>query len=323
MKRKRSRFSTTRREVIARRQRLARTVADQHDGVARRKDLRAAGLTDADIRAEVEAGRWTRLGRHTIGVTVSRTEGRARRWWAVWESGSGAVLDGEAALIEAGLKNWTLSHDQIRVSLPSGCTAHPLPGVRPGYPRRLGDVMTAGLPRTAPAVAAVRAAQEATSDRQSATILAMTVQQRLVRPQDLLAEWQRVQRSPRAAFLTAVIRDICDGAHSLGELDFAALCRDRGLPAPSRQTLREGPNGHYYLDVYWEDLDLHVEVDGCHHQLGMAMVSDAFRQNEIALNQDITLRIPVLGLRTQPEKFLDQVARGLEEAGARRVGSPG
>ncbi|NLG21978.1 MAG: type IV toxin-antitoxin system AbiEi family antitoxin domain-containing protein [Actinomycetales bacterium] len=323
MKTKRSRFSSTRREVIARRQTLARSVADQHDGVARRKDLRAAGLTDADIRAEVEAGRWTRLGRHTIGITVGSAEGRARRWWAVWESGPGAVLDGEAALLEAGLTNWTLSHNQITVSLPSGCKGHPLPGVRRSHPRRLGDTVTAGLPRTAPAVAAVRAAQRASSDRQSATILAMTVQQRLVRPEALLAEWQRVHRSPRKAFLTTVIRDICDGAHSLGELDFAALCRGRGLPAPSRQVLRKGPNGSYYLDVYWEDLDLHIEVDGFHHQVGMAVVSDAVRQNEIALNQDVTLRIPVLGLRTQPEKFLEQVERGLEQARARRMGRAG
>lgn len=318
---KRGRFSETRHEVIARRRELARSVAARHDGVATRGDLREAGLTDADIRAEIEAGRWTRLGRHTIGITVHSPEGRSRMWWAVWESGSGAVLDGESALLAAGLKHWTPTHGQVTVSLPSGRKGHALPGVRRCSPRRLGRTISAGLPRTAPAVAAIRAAQHAQSDRQAATILAMAVQQRLVRAEDLLARWEQVHRSPRSAFLTTVIRDICDGAQSLGELDFAALCREHGLPTPSRQSLRKAENGHYYLDVYWEDLGLHLEIDGFQHQVGMATVDDAFRQNEVALDTDVTLRIPVLGLRTQPKAFLEQVERGIAQARARLAAS--
>lgn len=294
-------------------------MADLHDGVARRVDLRAAGLTDADIRGEIEAGRWKRLGRHTIGVTVSSPTGAARLWWAVWESGSGAVLDGESALLAAGLKHWTPTRDEITVSLPSGSRGHPLPGVRRRTPRQLGRTIRAGLPRTTPAIAAIRAAQQALTDRQAATLLAMTVQQRLVRPDDLLARWQEVNRSPRAAFLDTVILDICNGAQSLGELDFTALCRTHGLPAPSRQVLRSAEKGHYYLDVYWEDLGLHLEIDGFQHQLGIAVVDDAFRQNEIALSKDVTLRIPVLGLRMQPEKFMEQVKRGIEQARSQPV----
>lgn len=64
--------------MIAHRQATAQSVADLHGGVARRVDLRAAGLTDADIRSEIEAGRWTRLGRHTVGITVSIPTGPAQ-----------------------------------------------------------------------------------------------------------------------------------------------------------------------------------------------------------------------------------------------------
>lgn len=287
--------------------------------MASRRALRAAGLTDADIRGEVEAGRWSRLGRHTIGITVKAPVGRARLWWAVWESGSGAVLDGVSALQEAGLAHWTPDNDEITVSVPSSRKSHPLPGVRRYAPRRIGATVTAGLPRTTPAVAAIRAAQWARTDRQAATILAMTVQQRLVRRQDLLDRWSQVHRSRRGSFLRVVIRDICAGAESLSELDFAAMCRAHGLPEPSRQVVREGSRGRRYLDVYWTDHGVHLEIDGFQHQLGLAVVDDALRQNEIALSQDLTLRIPVLGLRTTPERFMAQVAQALD-LGHRPVG---
>ena len=49
--------------------------------------------------------------------------------------------------------------------------------------------------------------------------------------------------------------------HSLGELDFARLCRERGLPEPTRQAVCKGPDGRVFLDVRWE-CGLVVEIDG-------------------------------------------------------------
>ena len=88
------------------------------------------------------------------------------------------------------------------------------------------------------------------------------LQQRLTRPDRVLAVWREVRRSSRRALLDTVIPDICDGAHSLGELDFAQLCRRVGLPPPTRQVVRTGPGGRIYLDVAWEDVGLVVEIDG-------------------------------------------------------------
>ena len=102
---------------------------------------------------------------------------------------------------------------------------------------------------------------------------------------------------------------MCDGAHSLGELDFAALCRRAGLPPPSRQEVRTGPGGRIYLDVAWEDIGLVVEIDGGHHALALNPVDDALRQNEVTLSSELVLRIPVLGLRLTPGAFMAQVVR--------------
>ncbi|MFQ6170070.1 hypothetical protein ACK8HX_00565 [Oryzobacter sp. R7] len=103
--------------------------------------------------------------------------------------------------------------------------------------------------------------------------------------------------------------DLCDGAHSLGELDFGRLCRARGLPGPSRQVVRSTPDGRVYLDVAWEDIGLVVEIDGGHHALALNPVDDALRQNEVVLGGEHVLRLPVLGLRLLPDDFMAQVVR--------------
>jgi very-short-patch-repair endonuclease len=238
--------------------------------------------------------------------------GPGRWWWAVWESGPGAVLDGVTALQAAGLTGW--SEPVVHVSVPARNRVHRLEGVRVHRLRTVAPVMSAGVPRTRPEVAAVRAAVWAPTDRQAATVLAMTMQQRLAHPRRVEAAWAAVSRCARRELLHEVVRDVCDGAHSLAELDFARMCRRRGLPEPTRQVVRRGPRGRIYLDVGWEELDVSVEIDGAQHTQGLAAVDDAVRHNHRAIGGGVSLRIPVLGLRVQPEVFLDQVAAALDRA---------
>jgi hypothetical protein len=291
----------------AERARIAGEVAADHDGVAHRKDLRARGVTRADVRTEVAAGRWRTEGLHTVVIGTAPMSQEARRWHAVWESGPGAILDGVSALQAAGLKGFT--HPTIDVSVPRANRRHLVTGVRVRRRLVLGATAGAGVPRARPELAAVRAAEWASTDRTAVLILCLVVQQRLVPSQRLLESWRSVRQSRRRELLDHVVEDICDGAHSLGELDFAALCRQVGLPPPSRQVVRTGPSGRIYLDVAWEDIGLVVEIDGGHHALALNPVDDALRQNEVTLAADMVLRIPVLGLRLTPGVFMAQVAR--------------
>lgn len=73
--------------------------------------------------------------------------------------------------------------------------------------------------------------------------------------------------------------------------------------------MREGPRGRAYLDTFWEDIGLLVEIDGGHHALALSPVDDALRQNDLTLADAVVLRIPVLGLRLEREAFMDQVVR--------------
>lgn len=150
----------------------------------------------------------------------------------------------------------------------------------------------------------------AVSDRQAALLICLAVQQRLVPRDRLLAASASLSRG-RSGFVRTIVEDVCDGAHSLGELDVAQLCADRGLPRPTRQSVRRLPGGRAYLDLAWEDHGLVVEVDGGHHARALTPVDDALRQNEVTIAGERVLRIPLVGLRIDPDAFLDQLERAL------------
>jgi hypothetical protein len=302
------------------RQARAGRVAADFDGIAHRRDLRAAGVSKEDVRGEVAAGRWHRLGHHTVGVGTSVLTPRARWWQAIWESGGGAVLDGVAALQASGMSHFT--QDVIDVAIPKNNRRHSVPGVRRRHYAVMPPVIRGGVPRVVPELALLHAMQWAVTDRVAALLLCLAVQQRIVSPHRLLQAFLSLSRCRRRAFIRTALRDVCDGAHSLGELDVAGLCRRYGLPPPTRQVLRRGRNGRVYLDAVWEDLGLVVEIDGGHHFSALGPVLDAFRQNDVVLAAETVLRVPVLGLRLMEREFMGQVVEGfvLVTRRARRAG---
>ncbi|KRB47499.1 hypothetical protein [Terrabacter sp. Root181] len=290
---------------------LARRIAEAQGGVASRRQLYAAGMTETHVRRAVESGRWQMHGRQTVAVHTAPLDVVARRWRGVWEVGEAiAAIDGATALQAAGLKGY--EDDRIHVSarhhhntsVVDGVTVHKVI-------RRVPDeVVGVGLPRVRPAVAAIRAAHWAVSDRQAALVLLMAVQQDLTTPRVLARAQREVRGRTRRAFVRGVVRDIAFGVESLGELDFARLCRLKGLPEPDRQVVRRGPRGRIYLDVRWSCCDLVVEIDGAQHRAGLNVMLDNLRQNALVLAGDRVLRISVVGLRLEAELFLQQVAAG-------------
>jgi hypothetical protein len=186
----------------------------------------------------------------------------------------------------------------IDVSVPKATRSRQVEGVRRHRRRILPASRRSGLPRVDVPLAAINGAAWAVSDRQAVLILCLVLQQRLTTPERLSAAWNecRTHMSPaRQALLRITLGDLCNGAHSLGELDFAGLCREYGLPEPSRQVVRALPGGRVYLDAAWEDVGLVVEVDGGHHALALHVVDDALRQNSVVLREERVLRLPCSG----------------------------
>ncbi len=297
----------TRETPLQRHQRVL-AASEETDFVLNHSRLRALGVDRHQAARQVAAGRWARHGSQTFSMRTGPLGHLAQCWRAVWEIGERvALVDGVTALQLAGLKGW--AEEVVHVSLLHWHDPNRRPGiaVHKVIRRVEGESAGAGVPRTKPAIAAIRAAHWAVSDRAAATILAMTVQQRLATGEQLIEAQQRVRGRTRRAFIKQIVQDIADGAHSLNELDVAAACRARGLPEPTRQVVREGRDGRIYLDVYFEEYGLVVEIDGAGHLQGLAAVHDALRANEVVIDGDRVLRINVLGWRLDADAFLDQV----------------
>lgn len=279
-----------------------------YSGVLGRRHLAELGIERGVIARLVRDRRWSVQGRHTIAVHCGPLDERAGFWRAVHEVGGSALVDGPSSLLAAGVTGLTeeLAHVSVhmlkRAPEVSGVVVHK---VSRRLPR---DDMPAGLPRTRPALGALRAAQWAVSDRQAALYLCLPVQQRIVTAGQLRDGLAEYPGRRRRAFVSRIIGDIGDGAQALGELDFGVLCRRRGLPEPERQVLVHARGGRIYLDVRWR-CGLVVEIDGTQHYRGLAPVDDLLRQNEVVIGGDAVLRIPLLGLRLDPDAFLDQVVR--------------
>ncbi len=266
----------------------------------------------------MRAGRWQTIGRHCVCVHTGPLTTMGRHWVAVLEGGPRAFVDGESALVLAGLEHYTV--ERIRVSVPRGARIrHRGSTLDIRQTRRWDpdDLEPSGLPRSRVAIAAVRAALWARSNRQAALLLTMTVQQGLASAQQLSVEMLRVRRDKRRAFLHQVLLDLLGGVRSLGELDVIRGCRDRGWPEPDCQVLRKARSGSYYLDFRWNRWSLVVEVDGIHHSWAQNVVGDALRQNSVALSGDTVLRLPLLGLRACPDDFFEQIGQALRSAGCR------
>lgn len=318
---------------------LARELAAAFGGVVHRRDLRAAGIGRDEVRSEIRGGRWTALGRHTIcvGAALLRADPevswgvaapgpRPSAWLpraasAVWETGAGAVLDGVSALLVTGLQGYT--EERIFVSVPRGTRPVRLPGVRVHSHRVITAAPCSGLPRMPTEAAVVNAATWAVSDRQAALIVVLAVQQQLTTAARLADEVDGRARVRRRAFLRQLLREVGGGVQALAELDFARLCRQHGLPEPTRQRVCRGPRGRIYLDVWWEELAAGVEIDGVQHRQGLGPVEDALRDNEVRLRGGPVLRIPSLGLLTDPAAFLGQVKELLGRAARSRSSNIG
>lgn len=298
----------------------ARGVAADFGGVASRAGLANVGVQRHHIRKQVDRGRWVVHGRHTVAVHTRELSQPELFWRAVWESGAAvAAVDGVSALLAAGLRGY--DEDDVHVSVVHTRRSVAVTGVRLHKIARrcMGEVIGAGVPRVRPAVAVIRAAHWAASDRQAALILAMTVQQRLCTADQLLAAARVVRGRRRRGFVKAVSLDVAGGAHSLGELDFARMCRRHGLPEPMRQELRQDGNGRRYLDARWA-CGLVVEIDGAGHRWGVAVTDDNLRQNAVVVGGESVLRFDTLGLRLREKGVHGPAAGGTHRPWRARSG---
>jgi hypothetical protein len=279
-------------------------------------------LTGAAIRARLDAGRWRAVARSVYVTHNGPVTRRQRRWIAVLSAGAArpAVLAGASALECHGLKGYRT--EALHVLIPARCQDRDTPpGVVAHRTSRLprADLHAVGLPpRTVPARSLVDAAQWASSDDHARAIVAAGFQQRLVDFDEVAAVLRRMPRAHRRALTRETAADAAGGAHSLPEGAFLRLCRRGGLPTPTSQRRRRDARGRWrYLDVYFEEWGLHVEIDGGQHMEVRQWWDDMRRQNELWIPGDRVLRFPSWAVRHRPGEVIAQIRAALIAAGWR------
>jgi hypothetical protein len=301
--------------------RLAAAVrlAARQDGVLGRRQAYRLGVTRWQVAAQLRARRWRRTGPQTVMVTTGPVSPAARRWIAVLEVGPRAALDGISSLQVAGLQH--VASDVVHVVTPKSSTPRKAKGVRVHESRRYcsEDVLTYGVPRTRPAVAAVHAALWAASDRQAALFVVAAVQQRLVSVDEVARAAAAVRRHPRRRLLQQLLVDLAAGAESLGELDLTAGLRRRGLPQPSRQVVLRRSSGVACLDLDWDEQGVTLEVDGAQQELPANRLQDVLRDLDVAATGRLVIHLPLWALRLDEEAVLDRLAQLLTARSRRRA----
>ncbi len=258
------------------------------------------------------------MARGRIVRILAPEDGTAMTWWnallqcsprAVAAGCCTAAIGGLTSLLAAGMSG--LSGDGlVHVAAPKSSRPLPaLPGVRMHETRRWRDedIVSDPIPRVRTPMAAVQAALWARTDREAALLLIAPVQQRLTTAPEIGEALQVVRRDRRRSLMRAVVGELVDGVHSLNELDFARLCRARGLPEPSRQVggtddERTGLPRRALGSVARRGRDRRHRSP----RRSASGWTTTIRHNEIALTGRSAAPHPVsLGLRLDPDRWLD------------------
>ena len=278
-----------------------------------------ACLGESAVRWRLTSGRWQRPCRGVLITHSGPVTDRQVLWVAVLAAGSGAVLGGLAAARLDGLTGFDDRRIHVLVPEPRQVRARQLGTaaltVAVHRSRLLGsaDVHPARLPpRTRIARSLVDAAAWAGTDNRARAILAAGVQQRLVRPGDLMTVAECCQRLNRRSLIRATLADIAGGAQALSELDFCRLTRRYRLPEPDRQVIRLDPAGRRrWLDAFWRRARLVAEVDGLWHMDPPAWWADMRRDNDLTISGHRVLRFPAFAVRDHPDLVAGQIAAAL------------
>jgi very-short-patch-repair endonuclease len=297
---------------------LTRLRFRQHQVLSRAQALGL--LSAAELRHRVESGRWQQPHRAVYVTHSGELTLAQRRWLASLATGGGrpALLGGLSALQVGGLRGYPTV--PIHVLLPASRRSDAAPdGVvvhRTTHLPPIDQWLAGDPPCTMAARSAVDAAQWAHDDHTAQAIIAASFQQRLIAFGGVRDVLDRMPRARRRSLIAAISADAAGGAHSVSELAFRRLCREHGLPAPTRQVRRTDTFGRRrYLDAYFEPWQVHVEIDGGQHMDVRNWWNDMRRQNELWIAGDRVLRFPAWALRTRPREVAAQLRSALLAAG--------
>jgi hypothetical protein len=298
---------------------LGRLVRQQDGMITRWQALRH--MSEKALDHKLASGRWRRVYRglflaHRGSLTTTQ------QWWAAILLAGGdrdhsVCLAGLNALCAWGLRG--VQPDGIHVLVPPGNRRRMPLGIHPHrtkVPPALDGARHLRPVATPPGRSLVDAVAWARTDQEARLAIAASFQQGLVELADVERAAAEQVNVARRALLLATARDCSGGSHSVAELSFLSLCRQYGLPVPSRQALRRDRYGRArYVDLLFEEWKVAVEIDGAHHLDVQQMWDDAIKSNALQLDGYVVLRYPAFALRDRPAQIAAEIREALQNAG--------
>jgi Protein of unknown function (DUF559) len=279
-------------------------------------DQALVNLGRATLRNRLARGQWQRAGRRVVVAHNGPLTRRQQVWVSVLSAGAGAVCGGITAAALAGLRGY--DRGPVHVLVSDGRQVRAVPGTRIHRTSVLPSehVLSLVPPHTTMARAVVDAAAWAARDDDARAVVAAAFQQRRVTAEEIEAVARMLTRSRRRSLVLETARYAAGGAHSLSEVDLVRLCRRFHLPVPDQQVERTDTSGRRrYLDAYWAEWRVHVEIDGAFHLEVRTWWADMRRQNELWVQGDRVLRYPAWAVAHQPEEVATQIRAALRAAG--------
>jgi hypothetical protein len=288
----------------------------QCDVITRPQALRF--LTRRELRGLVVDGGWRACHRGVYAARGEQPDESQSRWIAVLACRG--HLAGLSALRLLGLSGHrdrvthVLVPARLRDTDPPTSVAVHRTSILPEADRTTID----DLPCTTAARSLVDAVQWASDDDHACVLAAACFDQLLVTPGEVRAVLAEMPRAKRRALLTGLVHDLTGGSHGLPEVEFLRLCRRARLPRPKLQVSRRDSSGRLrYLDGYFDEYGLHVEIDGGQHPDPAAWWAELSRQNDQSIKRERVLRFPAWAVRKRSTEVADQVHAGLVAAGWR------
>ena len=291
----------------------------QH-GVATREQLVAAGLSEAEVLANLDGRRWQRLNDHVI-ATHNGPLTRRQAMWAVVLSAPGSV----ALCAETVYELFAVpgaETEVVHVLIPRGGRPLRVLGVRIKVHesrrfRTPDDVRSfEGLPITSLARAALDAAVWSRDVQRAWRMAVAPVQARRLRPEQISAELENAGKVRHRKSLRLLLLDLEGGAQALSEVEFLRFCRRHGLPRPKCQARYDGRGRRRYLDAEFRRRSgrpLRVEIDGGIHLKLAVRAHDTIKDNDAHIAGQLVLRYASISIYTDDPDAIRQIRDALND----------
>ncbi|MEP6665240.1 MAG: hypothetical protein ABJA81_02225 [Nocardioidaceae bacterium] len=266
-------------------------------GVLRKSQLAAVGLPHKFAFRQVDAARWSEWGNNVLLLSNAPPTREQLKRIALLDPSGLTALASHTALEHGGFRSFAQEASDVHLLVVRGATYAELPGVVHHESRRLEPpdvVNTRGLRTTRHPRSAIDSGAWQPWPRFACAMLGAVVQQGMCTPRQLDQAFAVVGRVRHKQHMRLALKDIAAGAHALGEIDAASLCRRHHLRPPDRQKARRDPTGRLrYLDCEWDLEDgsiVVLEVDGSHHFDVEHWEADMKRERKVVISRRWVLR---------------------------------